>query len=200
MSQHLALAFVAFAAAALFSPGPNNIMLMASGLNHGFRRTLPHVAGVTLGFAFLVAVIGIGLGAMFATYPALQAILKYAGAAYLAYLAVVIAMSRPAGSTGEAEGQPMTFLGAALFQWVNVKGWVIAIGTVTAYAAIAAYPWNIVVLSLLLLVIGTTSSMTWVLFGTSLQSLVKSPRAVRIFNLVMAALLLASLYPVLKES
>lgn len=199
ISQPLAIAFIVFAAAALFTPGPNNIMLMASGLNYGFRRTLPHVAGVTLGFSFLVAVIGLGLGAVFAAYPVLHTILKYAGAAYLVYLAIVIAMSGPADTAGDGEGKPMTFLGAAMFQWVNVKGWVIAVGAITAYAAIAAYPLNIAALSILLFLIGLGSSLTWVLLGTSLQALVKSPCAVRIFNVVMALLLLASLYPVLKE-
>ena len=199
ISQQLAIAFVVFAAAMLFTPGPNNIMLMASGLNYGFRRTLPHVAGVTVGFSFLVAVIGLGLGAVFAAYPVLHTILKYAGAAYLTYLAIVIALSRPAGADGDGAGRPMTFLGAALFQWVNVKGWVIAVGAITAYATIAAYPLNIATLSVLLFVIGLGSSLTWVLLGTSLQPLVKSPRAVRIFNVAMAVLLLVSLYPVLKE-
>lgn len=199
ISHQLAIAFIAFAAAALFTPGPNNIMLMASGLNYGFRRTLPHVAGVTIGFSFLVAVIGLGLGAVFAAYPVLHTILKYAGAAYLIYLAIVIAMSGPADTDAAGEGRPMTFFGAAMFQWVNVKGWVIAVGAITAYAAIAAYPLNIVTLSVLLFVIGLGSSLTWVLLGTSLQAVVKSPRAVRIFNVVMAVLLLASLYPVLKE-
>lgn len=199
ISQQLAIAFIAFAAATLFTPGPNNIMLMASGLNYGFRRTLPHVAGVAIGFSFLVAVIGLGLGAVFASYPVLHTILKYAGAAYLIYLAIVIAMAGPENKDGKGEGEPMTFLGAAMFQWVNVKGWVIAVGAVTAYAAIASYPLNIATLSVLLLVIGLGSSLTWVLLGTSLQPLVKSPRAVRIFNIVMAVLLLASLYPVLKE-
>ena len=199
ISQQLAIAFIAFAAAALFTPGPNNIMLMASGLNYGFRRTLPHVAGVTIGFSFLVAVIGLGLGAVFAAYPVLHTILKYAGAAYLIYLAIVIAMSGPAETDGTGQGRPMTFFGAALFQWVNVKGWVIAVGAITAYTAIAAYPLNIATLSVLLFLVGLASSMTWVVLGTSLQSLVKSPRAVRVFNIVMALLLLASLYPVLKE-
>lgn len=199
ISHELLIAFIVFAAAALFTPGPNNIMLMASGLNYGFRRTLPHVAGVTLGFSFLVAVIGFGLGAVFAAYPVLHTILKYAGAAYLIYLAIVIAVSGPSDTKDSAEGKPMTFLGAAMFQWVNVKGWVIAVGAIAAYAAVAVYPLNIVMLSVLLFLIGLASSMTWVLLGTSLQSLVRSPRAVRIFNVVMAVLLLASLYPVLKE-
>ncbi len=199
ISAQLTIAFIVFAVAMLFTPGPNNIMLMVSGLNYGFRRTLPHVAGVTIGFSFLVAVIGVGLGAVFAAYPVLHTILKYGGAAYLIYLAIMIAMSAPADTEASAERKPMTFLGAALFQWVNVKGWVIAVGAVTAYAAIAAYPFNVAMLSILLFLVGLASSTTWVLLGSSLQSLVKSPRAVRIFNVGMAVLLLASLYPVLRE-
>ena len=199
MSQQLTIAFVVFAAVMFFTPGPNNIMLLASGLNYGFRRTAPHMAGVTFGFAFMVAVCGLGLGAVFTTWPALQTVLKYAGAAYLVYLAWAIAMAGPPDPAQAQQRRPMSFMGAALFQWVNVKGWVMVIGTVTAYAAIASYPWNIVMQTALSLLLGTLSTITWVLCGTALQPLIRSPAAARAFNLVMAALLLASLYPVLTE-
>jgi threonine/homoserine/homoserine lactone efflux protein len=199
MSHQLLLAFIVFAIVMFFTPGPNNIMLLTSGLNFGFRRTLPHLAGVVFGFAFMIAVSGLGLGAVFTAYPLLQTILKYAGAAYLVYLAVAIALSGPP-TPGEAERRrPMTFFGAALFQWINVKGWVMVIGTITAYAAIASYPWNILLQVALSLLIGWIACAAWVLCGTSLQSLVKSPVVVRAFNIVMALLLLASLYPVLVE-
>ncbi|SEI19382.1 Threonine/homoserine/homoserine lactone efflux protein [Bradyrhizobium sp. NFR13] len=199
LSPHLLWAFLVFAVVMFFTPGPNNIMLLASGLNFGFRRTIPHMAGVTFGFAFMIAVTGLGLGAVFTSIPMLQTILKYAGAAYLVYLAVAIGLSGPP-DPGEVERRkPMTFLGAALFQWVNVKGWVMAIGTITAYAAVAIYPWNVVVQVMLSFVMGSLSTIAWALSGTALQSLVKSPRAVRIFNVTMAILLLASLYPVLAE-
>ena len=199
MSHQLLLAFIVFAIVMFFTPGPNNIMLLTSGLNFGFRRTLPHLAGVVFGFAFMIAVSGLGLGAVFTAYPLLQTILKYAGAAYLIYLAVAIALSGPP-TPGEAERRrPMTFFGAALFQWINVKGWVMVIGTITAYAAIASYPWNILLQVALSLLIGWIACAAWVLCGTSLQSLVKSPVVVRAFNIVMALLLLASLYPVLVE-
>src|SRR4030088_3622644 len=95
MSQSLFVAFVVFATVMFFTPGPNNVMLLASGLNYGFRRTLPHIAGITVGFAFMVGVVGLGLGTIFIAYPLLQTILKYAGAAYLIYLAAAIAMSGP---------------------------------------------------------------------------------------------------------
>ncbi|MET0445286.1 MAG: LysE family translocator [Pseudorhodoplanes sp.] len=200
MSQQLLWAFLAFAVVMFFTPGPNNVMLLASGLNFGFRRTLPHIAGVTVGFAFMIAVTGLGLGALFTAQPWLQTVLKFGGAAYLVYLAIAIAMSGPPDA-GEAERRrPMTFFGAALFQWVNVKGWVMAIGTITAYAAIASYPWNVMVQVGLSLMMGLASSVSWALCGSALQSLVRSPRAVRGFNIVMAILLLASLYPVLAET
>ena len=199
MSHQLLLAFIVFAVVMFFTPGPNNIMLLTSGLNFGFRRTLPHLAGVVFGFAFMIAVSGLGLGAVFTAYPLLQTVLKYAGAAYLVYLAVAIALSGPP-TPGEAERRrPMTFFGAALFQWINVKGWVMVIGTITAYAAIASYPWHILLQVALSLLIGWVACTAWVLCGTSLQSLVKSPIVVRTFNIVMALLLLASLYPVLVE-
>jgi threonine/homoserine/homoserine lactone efflux protein len=200
MSHSLLLAFVVFAFVTLFTPGPNNIMLLSSGLTYGFRRTLPHVAGIALGFAFMVALMGIGLGAVFAAYPVLQTILKYAGAAYLVYLAIVIALSGPVDDEGRRERRPMTFIGAALFQWVNVKGWVIALGTITAYAAIAAFPWNVATQTAIILAVGTLSSMSWALFGSALRPILTSPTKVRIFNVAMAVLLLASLYPALAEA
>lgn len=199
MSHELTVAFIVFATVALFTPGPNNTMLLTSGLNFGFRRTLPHVLGVNLGFSFLVAVVGLGLGAIFNAYPVLYTVLKYAGAAYLLYLAYAIAMSGGIDAKGDKRGRPLTFFGAALFQWINVKGLVIAIGSLTTYSAIAPYPYNVLVLSLIFAIVGFFSSSTWALFGTALSRFLSTPRSIRIFNVVMALLLVASLYPVLFE-
>jgi hypothetical protein len=114
MSQQLFIAFVVFATVMFFTPGPNNIMLLSSGLTYGFRRTLPHVVGITIGFAFMVGAVGLGLGTVFIAFPVLQTILKYAGIAYLVYLAVAIAMSGPVSAHDNRRG-PMTFWGAAMF-------------------------------------------------------------------------------------
>jgi threonine/homoserine/homoserine lactone efflux protein len=198
MSQQLFIAFVVFATVMFFTPGPNNVMLLSSGLTYGFRRTLPHIAGITIGFAFMVGAVGLGLGTVFIAYPVLQTILKYAGIAYLLYLAAAIAMSGPVSAQHNRRG-PMTFWGAAMFQWINVKGWVMVIGTITAYAAIAGFPWNIVIQVALSLLLGAVSCSVWALFGSALRPLLTRPAAVRAFNIVMAALLLASLYPVLSE-
>jgi len=200
MSQPLLIAFVVFAAVMFFTRGPNNVMLLSSGLTHGFRRTLPHMAGITFGFAFMVAAVGLGLGTVFIAYPVLQTILKYAGAAYLIYLAAAIAISGAAPSGQGNRRRPMTFWGAAVFQWINAKGWVMVIGTITAYAAIASFPWNILIQTAISLVMGTLSTVAWALFGTSLRPLLSSPMAVRAFNIVMAVLLLASLYPVFMDA
>ncbi len=200
MSQSLLFAFVVFATVMFFTPGPNNVMLLSSGLTHGFRPTLPHIAGVTIGFAFMIGAVGLGFGAIFIAYPILQTILKYAGVAYLIYLAGVIAMSRPVKEEGSDRRGPMTFWGAAMFQWINVKGWVMVIGTITAYAGIATFPWNIGIQMMLSLMLGVLSCSTWALFGSALRPLLTSPTAVRAFNIAMAALLLASLYPVFADA
>jgi threonine/homoserine/homoserine lactone efflux protein len=175
-------------------------MLLSSGLTYGFRRTVPHIAGVTFGFAFMVGAVGVGLGAVFIAYPVLQTILKYLGVAYLIYLAAMIAMSEPVEPDQEGGRGPMTFWGAAMFQWVNAKGWVMVIGTITAYAAIASFPWNIAIQVTLSLILGVLSCTLWALFGTALRPILRSRRAVRAFNIVMAVLLLASLYPVFMDA
>ena len=202
MSNSLLFAFVVFAVVMFFTPGPNNIMLLSSGLTYGFRRTVPHIAGITVGFAFMVGAVGVGLGAVFIAYPVLQTILKYGGVVYLIYLAAVIAMAEPPSADKDDRGGrgPMTFWGAAMFQWINAKGWVIVIGTITAYAAIAQFPLNIAIQTLISLLVGTVSTVVWALFGTALRPVLTSERLVRAFNILMAILLLASLYPVLVDA
>ena len=200
MSHSLLIAFVIFATVMFFTPGPNNIMLLSSGLTYGFRPTIPHIAGITVGFAFMIGAVGVGLGTIFIAYPVQQTILKYAGVAYLIYLAAAIALSEPVSPEQDNRRGPMTFWGAAMFQWVNAKGWVMVIGTITAYAAIAAYPWNIAIQVGLSLILGAVSCSAWALFGSSLRPILTSRKAVRAFNIVMAVLLLASLYPVFMDA
>jgi threonine/homoserine/homoserine lactone efflux protein len=197
--SELFLALVAFCAVTLVTPGPNNVMLMASGLNYGFQRSQPHLWGVTLGFAIMVLAVGLGLGAVFAAYPIAYTILKYAGAAYLLYLAWMIATSGPVEDEDAASGKPLTFVQAAAFQWVNPKGWVMAVGAVSAYAGIAVFPYNMMVIAALFCVLGVLSSSLWTALGQSLCRLLTDALAVRIFNGVMALALVASVWPVLKD-
>src|SRR5262249_28384655 len=138
---------------------------------------------------------------VFSAYPLLQTILKGGGVVSLVYLAAKFARAGRVrrGGGGRRKG-PMSFVGAAMFQWINAKGWVMVISTITAYAAIATFPWNIAIQAGLSLILGAVSCSTWALFGSALRPLLSSPKAVRIFNIVMAILLLASLIPVFMEA
>jgi threonine/homoserine/homoserine lactone efflux protein len=200
MQADLLAALVAFCVVTLITPGPNNVMLMASGLNFGFRRAQPHLWGVTLGFAVMVLAVGLGLGAMFAAWPALYVLLKYLGAAYLLYLAWLIATAEPVEPGEAAGGSPITFLHAVAFQWVNPKGWVMAVGSVSAYAAVAAFPYNMMLIAMLFGVLGIVSSVTWVMLGQTLRHLLRHKRAVRVFNIAMGLALVASLWPILANA
>ncbi len=192
--------FVLFAVVTLWTPGPNNTMLMASGLNFGFRRALPHLWGVTLGFAVMVLAVGLGLGAVFEAYPVAYTALKYGGAAYLLYLAWHIATADGMEANGAGAARPISFMEAAAFQWFNPKGWVMAVGAVSTYAAVAAFPANVLLMASLFAVLGTFSSATWLGFGTALRRLLAHPRAVRTANVIMALLLVASLWPILADA
>jgi threonine/homoserine/homoserine lactone efflux protein len=198
MSLELAGALSLFAAVTLFTPGPNNVMLMASGLNFGFRRTLPHLSGVVIGFGFMVLLVGLGLGTIFTALPWLYPALKIVAAVYLVYLAWKIANA--SAIEEKRRSSPMTFWQASAFQWVNPKAWIMAIGAVTSYAAVAAFPLNAAVASAIFTVIGVVSAFVWLTFGTGLRRVITDQKVVRIFNYVMALLLVLSLVPVFLSS
>jgi len=187
-----------FALVASITPGPNNVMLAASGLTFGFRRSVPHMLGVNLGFSAMVVLVGLGLGTAFQRMPLLYEILKYAGAAYLLYLAWKIATSGPL-QNGEARGKPFTFLQAALFQWVNPKAWVMAVGVIATYTPQSGFFGNLIIAALVCLLVNLPSIGIWVIFGTALRHWLHRPATIRAFNLGMALLLVASLYPVARE-
>jgi threonine/homoserine/homoserine lactone efflux protein len=195
----LLIALAVFRLVTLFTPGPNNLMLMASGLNFGIRRGMPHLLGVVLGFTVMVLIVGFGLGAIFQAWPMLYVALKYVGAAYLLYLAWQIAVSVSSGPRSESAGGPIGFLQAAAFQWVNPKAWVMAVGAVSTYAAVAPFPLNVIVIAALYGVLGLASAGAWLGFGAALQRVLNDPRAVRAFNVTMALLLVASLYPIFAD-
>ncbi len=187
-----------FALVSSITPGPNNVMLASSGLNFGFRRSVPHLLGVNLGFTLMIFLVGVGLGSVFQQTPALYTVLKYAGAAYLLYLAWKIANSGPLDE-GEARGKPFTFLQAAAFQWVNPKAWVMAVGVVATYTPQNGFFANLVIATLVCGIVNLPSIGIWVTFGTALRRVLHRPAAIRAFNVGMALLLVASLYPVALE-
>lgn len=196
----LLLPFLLFSVVAFFTPGPNNLMLMTSGLNFGFRRTWPAMLGVEFGFAFLTLCFGLGLGFLFVKFPPLYVALKYGGAGYMLYLAWKIAKSEPPNPDASTEGkQPITFFQACALQWVNPKGLAMAVSAISSYANLAAYPYNIIFISVSFAIIGLGSSTAWAGLGLMLQKFLHKPNIVRAFNIAMAMLLAASLYPVLVD-
>ncbi|VEF12044.1 lysine exporter protein LysE/YggA [Pseudomonas fluorescens] len=200
LSLDLLLGFALFALVTSITPGPNNTMLLASGVNFGFNRTIPHMLGISCGFFVLVVSVGFGLGAVFQTYPILYTILRYAGAAYLLYLAWKIAHSGPVGDNVRGEAKPISYLGAAAFQWVNPKAWIMAIGAISTYTPMQGYFTNVVVIAAVFAIINLPSVGVWAACGTLLRNVLKEPRWLRVFNWGMAALLVISLYPLLLES
>jgi threonine/homoserine/homoserine lactone efflux protein len=174
------------------------MMLLASGVNFGFNRTVPHILGISCGFFSLVLAVGLGLGAAFEAYPLLYTILRYAGAMYLLYLAWKIATSGPASDASGQEGKPQTFMQAALFQWVNPKAWVMAVGAISTYTPLQGYFTNVFIISAVFALINAPSVCVWAGFGSLLRNALRDPFWLRVFNGVMAALLVVSLYPMLK--
>jgi threonine/homoserine/homoserine lactone efflux protein len=181
------------------TPGPNNIMLLTSGLNYGVRRSIPHLLGVALGFAFMTAVVGLGLGAAFVHVTWLYTLMKIMGTLYLLWLAWRIATAEPRLDDGDARSRPLTFLEAAAFQWVNPKGWVMAIGAISAYAGIASFPGNVALITGFWLVVGMPTCGIWVLFGAGLKRILDTPSRIRAFNIAMGVALVASLWPIVKD-
>ncbi|WP_313740000.1 LysE family translocator [Pseudomonas sp.] len=196
-SYDLLTAFVLFAFVSSITPGPNNTMLLASGVNFGVRRSVPHALGVSIGFMVMVIAVGLGLGRVFETWPMLYTLLRYAGAAYLLYLAWKIATSGPMAEGTDGERKPLTFLGAAAFQWVNPKAWVMAVGAITTYAPAQGYLYNVLVIGLVFALVNLPSVGIWIMFGSALRNLLRNPRWLMLFNVLMALLLVISLYPLL---
>ena len=198
MTFDLFLALIAFAFVTSVTPGPNNVMLLTSGVNFGFRRTIPHMAGVAIGHAVMVFLVGVGLMGIFISYPPAQMALKIISAVYMLWLAWKIANAAPPAGAQRA-GKPLSFIQAAAFQWVNPKAWIISLGAVTLYAP--GQEWIAVAwVAFGFLCIGWTTTIIWTVLGLGLRRFLQKPVALRIFNYTMAALLVASLVPVLFQT
>ncbi|AXT35274.1 LysE family translocator [Phaeobacter sp. LSS9] len=197
MTYELFFALAGFVFGTVFTPGPNNLMLMASGANFGFRRSLPHLTGVAVGFPLMILPVGLGVMQLFDAFPALTWIMTALSVAYMLWLAWKIANAAPPRD-GEAQGTPLSFLQACAFQWVNPKAWAMALGAITLYAAsrdVTAILW----VSGTYLLVGSFSASTWTLLGQQLRRLLTRPAQLRAFNWTMAALLLASLAAILLQ-
>ncbi|KVT14807.1 lysine transporter LysE [Burkholderia sp. MSMB1078WGS] len=185
-----------FALVTTITPGPNNTMLLASGVNFGFRRTMPHLFGISIGVAILMLCVGFGLGEVFKRLPLLYTVLEAASVAYLLYLAWRIGTSGEVKAHG-AKPRPMTFIEAAAFQWVNPKAWMMVLTAATTIRLSADYGMNAAWMSVVFILIGFPCICLWAAFGLGLRRFLSNPRALRIFNVTMAVLLILSLYPLI---
>lgn len=195
MTPEIFTALMTFALVTVITPGPNNLMLMASGANFGFRRTVPHMLGIGIGMPVLVLCVGAGVMQVFDAYPVSYTILKVLSVIYLLWLAWRIANAAPPQEAQEA-GRPLSFLQAAAFQWVNPKAWSMALSAITLYATSRDF-------GALVWVAGAffagsfVSTTSWTVMGQQLRRLLRNPMRLRVFNWVMAILLVATLVPVL---
>lgn len=193
------IAIILFAIITCVTPGPNNAMIMSSGLNYGIRRSLPHYFGIVLGFPVMVMAVGLGIAGLFDQFPVLHLLLKIAGAAYLSFLAYKIATA-PVSEINAAKGKPLSFIQAAAFQWVNPKAWALAVGAMVTYTVISdSYVLQVVSIAAIFLLFGAPCILLWLWCGAALKNILKKPANVRVFNISMATLLMLSLLPVFRE-
>lgn len=188
-------ALIAFALVSSITPGPNNLMLMASGANFGFARSIPHMLGISIGFIVLMLLTGLGLSKIFDLYPVGHTVLKVVSVFYMAWLAWKIAHAAPVQNRS-ASGSPMTFLQAAAFQWVNPKAWAMALTANTVYVGGGNLP-TLALACLVFATVNLPSVSFWTVLGQQMARLLTNPVRLRAFNWTMATLLIASLYPVL---
>jgi threonine/homoserine/homoserine lactone efflux protein len=193
------LSVFGFALAMSATPGPNNAMLAASGASFGLRRSVPHILGVSIGFPVLILTAALGASEFLRRTPWLEESLRWVAMAYMLWLAWKIARARPAAAEKAATAKPLTFMQAALFQWINPKGWVAALGAVVAYAtgSGAGLVTQSATIAGIFLLVSFPVTALWTCVGVGVARFLHEERGVRIFNVTMAVLLVVSLFGVL---
>lgn len=197
MNYDVLPALALFAFVSSVTPGPNNLMLIASGANFGLRRSLPHMAGVAYGLPLMIIPVGFGVMQLFEAYPPLFTLMKGLAVLFVIWLAWKVARAA-APAEAKNNAKPLSFFQAVAFQWVNPKAWWMALGALTLYAQgqdIASVLWVAATFAGL----GMVSTTTWVTLGAALRTFLGQPARLRIFNHVMAGLLLLSMVPVLLQ-
>ena len=195
MSYEFVTSLSLFAFVSSITPGPNNLMLMASGANYGFKRTIPHLLGVSMGFVFMAVLLGMGLVNLFEAYPVTYQVLKVTAVVYLFYLAWKIANASTAQAS-QPTGKPFTFFQAVLFQWVNPKVWAMALTTISVYTHDRSMQ-SVLLVSVIFGAVNLPCVAVWATIGQQMARLLTKPKQLRLFNRIMAILLIISLYPVL---
>lgn len=194
MPHDMFIALAIFAFVSSITPGPNNLMLMASGANYGIWRSVPHMLGVGIGFTAMIVGVGAGLAQVFDAHPVSRAALRVISVIYLLYLAYKIATAAPINDENK-HGQPITFLQAAAFQWINPKAWTMALTAITAYAPGTSIH-AVCLVALVFGVVNLPSISAWTVMGQQMAHVLTNRARLTAFNWTMAALLIASLYPV----
>ncbi len=200
ITPDLLAALAVFAVVSSVTPGPNNLMLMASGINFGLRRTLPHMLGIGIGFTLMIVLIGVGVMQFIEAIPGSGFFIAILSSVYLLFMAWKIATTDTAPvTTNENEGQrrskPFTFLQAALFQWVNPKAWTMALTAISIYAP-KSQGWPAVFLVAGIFgIINLPCTSLWAFMGAKLSVFLSDPFRRKTFNIIAASLLVASLYP-----
>ena len=195
MAVDVIVGLIGYALVTSITPGPNNFMLLTSGANFGFMRSIPHALGISSGFFTLLIAVGLGLGALLTAFPSLHIALKVLGGAYLLYLAWRIAMSRSIGRGGRVNGRPMTFLEAAAFQWANPKAWVMALTGMAVYTNAERPFLSVLLVGVVFALVNLPSVSVWAGFGVALRRLLSNPIRLKWFNIAMGTLLVLTLWP-----
>jgi len=196
MTFEILTALTIFAFVSSITPGPNNLMLMNSGANFGFKQTIPHMLGVGLGFTFMVLLVGLGVIQLFDRFPMSYDILKVLSIVYLVYLAFKIATSTGSIEQKSSTSTPFTFAQAALFQWVNPKAWTMALTSISIYAPSKSFT-AVLVVAIVFGIVNLPCISSWIMLGQKIQVILTDQKRLRIFNITMALLLILSLYPAL---
>ncbi|HNR76109.1 MAG TPA: LysE family translocator [Parvularculaceae bacterium] len=196
MSLDLLIALFGFAFVSSITPGPNNLMVMASGANFGVKRTLPHFFGVVVGFNFMIWMVGAGLMQVVERAPASFLVLKILSVVFLLYLAFKIATAAPPDENAATTGKPLGFFQAAAFQWVNPKAWALSVAAISAYAVAGAPLLSIAAVAGVFILAGAPSIILWLILGTQIRRFLIDPSHLRAFNWTCAALLAASIWPI----
>jgi len=182
------------------TPGPNNIMLLSSGLTYGYKRTIPHALGVVIGFPLMTIFVGLGLGEFFKLYPITFTVLKSIGILYLLWLAWKISRSTPEFKENDTESQPLKFIPIVLFQWINPKNWIKIITAMSVYVTSVEHATiQIMIITLVFFLTVFISANSWALGGVILKKLIKSDVGIKRFNVIMAILLVLSIVPTIFE-
>jgi threonine/homoserine/homoserine lactone efflux protein len=202
ISPEMLFALMVYAFVASITPGPNNLMLMTSGINFGLKRTIPHMLGVSSGFVLMVILVGLGVMQLIDAVPASRTAITVLSAVYLLYMAWKIASNDTSpAEIGErvATAKPFTFIQAVLFQWVNPKAWTMALTAISAYAPKSSGFSGIAIVALVFGLINLPSTSSWALLGAKLRVFLSDPVRLRVFNITAALLLVATLYPMIGE-